>query len=480
MEGCRDKDRLVRALEALRANRKPLVMLKVGRSAVGAQAAASHTASLVGSDGVYDALFRQYGVHRADSLEDLMDIGYACTAGRFPTAGQVGLVSISGGVGVLMADAAAAAGLDVPELPQAAQDKLKALLPYAAVRNPIDTTAQVLSDVDLLSTNLEVMYSEGGCDAVVVFLSTVGMNPVLMPKMTPSLIALRQRFPDPVAVIASLATAELVKPLEDAGYLVMEDATRAIQAVAALVKYGRFFARQGHAEPLPPLPQVPPLPKRPLGEADAKRILADAGIPVAPERLVTSAQQAQQAADHFGYPVVLKISSADIAHKSEIGGVLLGVADAAEASRGFTLLQERARKAAPGARVDGVLVAPQILGGVEVILGVHRDPVFGPVVLFGLGGIFVEVLKDITLRIAPFGVDEARRMIREVKGFPLLDGARGRPKADVEALAQTLSRLSLFAAARADDLETLDINPFIVLPEGKGGVAVDALLVARS
>jgi acetate---CoA ligase (ADP-forming) len=479
LEGCRDKDRLVRALEAMRDERKPLVMLKVGRSEVGAQAAASHTASLVGSDRVYDALFRQYGVHRAGSIEELMDVGYACTAGRFPTAGRVGLVSISGGVGVLMADAASEVGLEVPEMPQAAQAKLKALLPYAAVRNPIDTTAQVLNDLPLIGTNLEVMFEEGGCDCVVMFLSTVGMNPVMMPKLEVPLIKLRERFPDPVAVVSMMSKRELIKPLENAGYLVMEDATNAMHAVGALVAYGRFFARKDRPDPLPVLPATPPLPKRALSEFDAKRILAEAGIPVAPEKLATTAQEAQRAADVFGYPVVMKIASPDIAHKSEIGGVLLGIASVADVATGFTMLLERAKHGAPGAKVEGVLVAPQIQGGVEVILGVQRDPVFGPVVMFGLGGIFVEVLKDVTLRIAPFGVEEARRMIREVKGFPLLDGARGRPKADVEALAQVLARLSVYAAARADDLETLDINPFLVLPAGKGGMAVDALIVAR-
>ncbi len=480
MEGCRDKGRLIRALEAMRARRKPLVMLKVGRSEVGAQAAASHTASLVGSDGVYDSLFRQYGAQRAESIEDLIDIGYACTAGRFPAQGRVGLVSISGGVGVLMADAAFAAGLEVPPMPQAAQDKLKALLPFAAVRNPVDVTAQVLNDLTLIGKNLEVMLREGGCDTVVVYLATVGMNPHLMPTLTGTLIELRKAFPDPPILLATMSRPELVRPLEREGYLIYEDANRAIRTVAALVAYGRHFARPLQPETLPALPAAAPaIPKRPVGEFEAKRILAAAGIPVVAERLVKSAQAAVRAAALLGYPVVLKIASPDIAHKSEIGGVLLNVATAAQVKRGFAALMEGARAKAPAARLDGVLVAPQVQGGVEVILGVSREPVFGPVVMFGLGGIFVEVLKDITLRIAPFGIEEAGRMIREVKGYPLLAGARGRPRADVAALAEALSRLSVFAAARADDLETLDINPFLVLPEGKGAVAVDALIVPR-
>jgi succinyl-CoA synthetase beta subunit len=222
---------------------------------------------------------------------------------------------------------------------------------------------------------------------------------------------------------------------------------------------------------------LPALPARVLSEHDAKQLLAAAGVPVAAERLARSAEEAQAAAQALGCPVALKINSPDIAHKSEIGGVLLNVATPEAAAVGYRTLIERARAAAPKARLDGVLVAPMITDGVETILGVKRDPVFGPVVMFGLGGIFVEVLKDVALRIAPFGLEEARAMIREIQGFPLLDGARGRPKADVEAAAQALSRLSLYAAAMGDRLDSIDINPFIVRPAGKGALAVDALVV---
>jgi len=177
---------------------------------------------------------------------------------------------------------------------------------------------------------------------------------------------------------------------------------------------------------------------------------------------------------------VLKIVSPDIAHKSELGGVLLGLDSAQAVRAGYGTLLERARAHAPDARIEGVLVAPLVRGGVETILGVTRDPVFGPVVLFGLGGILVEVCKDVTLRIAPFSEAEALEMIRSVKGYALLEGVRGQPRADIPALARALARLSVFAQANADALESLDINPFIVLPEGQGALAVDALIVPRA
>ena len=478
MEGCRDKDKLVRGLEAAAARRKPIMVLKVGRTELGAQAAASHTASLVGSDAVYDALFQQYGVHRAESLDELMDVAYACTARKFPPQGKVGLVTISGGVGVLMADAATAQGLEVPPMPAATQAKLKQLIPYAAVRNPIDTTAQVLDNMALMGTNLELMLSEGGCDSAVLFLSTVGMNPVLMEKLSIVLGDVRKRFPDTLAIIASLMRRELFASLKEAGFLVTEDPTRAIEMVGALHKYAQWFAAQDKRPPVPTIPAgLPAVPNRVLSEHEAKQLLSNAGIPVAPERLAKSADETQAAAQALGCPVALKINSPDIAHKSEIGGVLLNVATPQAAAEGYRTLMERCAKAAPKAKLEGVLVAPMIGDGVECILGVKRDPVFGPVVMFGLGGIFVEVMKDVALRIAPFGVEVARGMIRQILGFPLLDGARGKPKADVEALAQALSRLSLYAASQGDKLDSIDINPFIVRPAGKGAVAVDALVV---
>jgi acyl-CoA synthetase (NDP forming) len=478
LEGCRSKEKLVRGLALAAAKGKPVVAMKVGRTELGAQAAASHTASLVGSDAVYDALFRQYGVHRAQTLDELMDIAYACTARKFPRAGRLGLVTISGGVGVLMADAATAAGLAVPPLPPATQAKLKQIIPYAAVRNPVDTTAQVLDNMELIGTNLELMLSEGGCDSVVLFLSTVGMNPVLMDKLTATLTALRRQFPDTLVILSSLMRQDLFAPLKAAGYLVSEDPSRAIGMVAALHGFARWFAAQGTRPAPPAVPaSVPPVPSRVLSEHEAKRLLAEAGIPVAAEQMATSAEQAQAAAQALGCPVALKISSPDLPHKSEVGGVLLNVTTPQAAAAGFHTLMERVRRNAPRARLEGVLVAPMVTGGVETMLGVKRDPVFGPVVMFGLGGIFVEVMQDVALRLAPFGEEVAQDMIRQIRGFPLLNGARGRPRADLEALAQALSRLSCYAAAQGERLDSIDINPFIVRPAGQGAVAVDALVV---
>ncbi|MCL2428746.1 MAG: acetate--CoA ligase family protein, partial [Alphaproteobacteria bacterium] len=257
-------------------------------------------------------------------------------------------------------------------------------------------------------------------------------------------------------------------------WIVHEDPTRAVVAIEAMGRFGAAFAASEDRRP-PAVPTVT-LPERTPSEAEAKRLLDQAGIASAPERACATAEDAVAAAESFGYPVVLKILSPDIQHKSEIGGVLLDVADATAVRDGFATILERAGRALPDARIEGVLVAKQLKGGVECILGIHRDPVFGPIAMFGLGGIFVEVLKDVVFRRCPFGEDVAERMIRSVKGAPLLLGARGRQPADVTALAQMLARLSVFAAQAGPRLASIDLNPVFAMSEGLGAFAADALI----
>jgi acyl-CoA synthetase (NDP forming) len=239
---------------------------------------------------------------------------------------------------------------------------------------------------------------------------------------------------------------------------------------------GRFGAAFAAAAPDAP-PVVPriALPNATPSEAEAKILLSKAGISSAPERACATADDAIAAAQEFGFPIVLKILSPDIVHKSEIGGVLLDVADADAVRAGFATLMERGGAVA-GARIEGVLVAKQLRGGVECILGIHRDPVFGPVAMFGLGGIFVEVLKDVVFRRCPFGVDEAERMIRSIRAAPLLLGARGRPVADIAALADMLARLSVFAHQAGPRLRGVDLNPVFAMPAGQGAFAADAVI----
>jgi acyl-CoA synthetase (NDP forming) len=476
-EGMKSADRICRALEIARDAEKPVIFQKVGRSELGAQAAASHTASLAGSDAVYDALFKQYGVYRAESTDEMLDVAYACQFGRYPAGRKVTLQTISGGVGVQMADAAEKYGLDVAPMPEATQKKLKELLPFAAVRNPVDFTAQALNEPILMEQDLTMTIEEADYDAFIIYLAGVASSPFTREAMRDILSRLLQKYPDEIYFLGLTRIDQHVAGYEALGIPCYTDPDLMVRAMAALMGFGESFRRGRPAAP-PPLPaDALPAPTETVGEFEAKRILAGAGIPVTREEMTTNADEAVAAWRGIGGPVVLKIASPDITHKTEIGGVLVNLDDETAIRDGFGTLIERAETAKPDARIDGVIVAEMAASGVETVMGVVSDPVFGPAVMFGLGGIFVEVLKDVTFRLAPFGVDEARRMIDEIQGRAMLDGVRGQPACDIDALAEALSRLSVFADANRDRIESIDVNPFIALPNG--AVAVDALIIPK-
>jgi acyl-CoA synthetase (NDP forming) len=472
-EGVADGPRFTAALEAARVARKPVVMMKVGRSEVGREAARSHTASIAGDDRVMDAVLAELGVVRARTTEELLDIAAVAQKRIYPARNTLGVVTISGGAGVLISDAAEAAGLPMPEMPAEAQARLKALVPFASPRNPVDCTAQAFNDMGVIGTFAESMATEGGYASLLAFFTQWGASPSTAPKLRAQLKAVLDRHPDRLFVLSILAPPERVREWEADGFVVMEDPSRAVAALAAMGRFGAAFSR-----PPAPASALTPvtLPEAAPDEAEAKRLLADAGIPPVPERACRTAEEAAAAAREFGFPVVAKLLSPDILHKSEIGGVMLGLADEAAVRAAFATLHERAARHAPGARVSGVLVARQVTGAVEMALGVTRDPVFGPVVMVGLGGIFIEVFRDVAFRRCPVSEEDATAMIVSLRGFPLLDGARGRPRADVPALARAVAALSRFAAAAGPRLRSAEINPLMVLPEGEGVLAADAVV----
>jgi acyl-CoA synthetase (NDP forming) len=378
-----------------------------------------------------------------------------------------------------MADAAADHGLSLPPMPEKTQAELLKIVPFANPRNPVDITGQAFNDLHGIVTGfMSRMLGDGGYDAIAAFFTSWPSSPTMSPTLLAAVKAVAEKYPQTPIALSILAPPAIWQKYEAEGFLCYEDPSRAIAAIAALVEFGKAFARPTAAMPPTPPPAALPPPRAAVGEAEAKRILASAGIPVTPDVVAHSPDEAVAAAEKLGFPVVLKINSPDIQHKSEVGGVALNLADKDAVAGAYVEVLARARRHRPDARLEGVLVSPMVTGGVECILGVQRDPVFGPAVVFGLGGIFVEVMKDSVLRLAPFGRDEAMDMIRAIKGFPLLDGARGRPRMDQEALADALARLSAYAAAYADAIESIDVNPFIALPQG--GAAVDALIVPHT
>ena len=478
LEGATDRDRFLDALALARDRGKPVVMMKVGRSEVGADAAQSHTASLAGSDAVYDAALRQYGVYRAQSVDDMLDATYACAAGgSFMNSDRLGLVTVSGGVGVLMADEAEVQGLDVAPLPESSQAKLKEALPFAGVRNPVDVTAQMVNQIDLLELNMDVLFGEGDYDAAIIFMSGVGLVKSINDKIRPILEKVRVKYPGRPMIFCSLTHPEDRQLYEDSGFLVFEEPTRAVRALGALRFFGKAPQHHEAPDPLPEIGAIPDLPAAMVNEIEAKEILAKTGLGIVREVLAKTPTEAAEAAQDIGFPIVVKIASPDILHKSDIGGVVLNLTSKDAVHEAAETVLANAASAMPDAKVDGIVVAEQAAPGLEAIVGVTRDALFGPVVMFGLGGVLVEALGDVSFRVAPFGPAEARRMIEEIHGKKLLGAFRGAAARDVDAVADALSRLSVFAAAHPETLESIDVNPLIVGEKGKGVVAADAVII---
>jgi acyl-CoA synthetase (NDP forming) len=481
MEGCRDGGKLRRALIAVRAAGKPLVVTKIGRTRAGAQAAASHTAALAGDDAVYDALFRQYGALRARTVEEFFNLGYALdTLRHYPRGKRLAIISISGGVGALMADEASDAGLQLPEPMPAAQQRLLQRVPFASARNPIDVTGQAVTEPGLLQATAEDVLADGHYDALAVFLAAAGSSPALWPTFEAFAQALHTKFPDVPAALCALFPAHRQRQLESLGCLVYADPSAAIRSLGAIADVPRRPLPDEEANDAPvDAPAELDLPLEGCNELQAMEILRQAGIPTPRLTLAASAGQAAAAAAALQGPAVLKIVSPHIAHKSDVGGVKVGITGEQAVREAYAGILDAVRTRRPDARIDGVLVAPVLRGGVECIAGVHLDPVFGPVVMFGLGGVFVEVLKDVSFRLAPFGREQALAMIQEIRGYTLLQGTRGEPPCDIDAIADALVALSRFAHRHRDAVASMEINPLLARPRGLGVIALDAVVVPR-
>ncbi|XUF21502.1 acetate--CoA ligase family protein [Bordetella pertussis] len=477
IEGVRDAGRLIEALELARTHGKQIVMMKVGSSPIGAAAAASHTASMVGSDQVFDAVLREFGVYRAHSIEDMLDVAYALTVHQSPRGRSLAVVTTSGGVGVLLADEAERLGVDMPELPAIAQARIRELLPYAGTRNPVDVTAQITNTPEILGPMLDALLASGTVGSLLLFLSHLGLNAAMMRRLMPALTALSKRPGPQVRVACLLACDEVRQELEALGFSVFEDPTRAIRTVAALMEIATAQAQARPARTLPRLPDTAHAvtPGMQYSETEAKRLVRSIGIQTLPERIAQDPAQAAAIATELGFPVALKIVSPEILHKSDVGGVQLAVQTADEARSVYTSMMARVRRNCPQARIDGIAIAPMARPGVDLILGCIQDPTFGPCLMLGSGGVYTEILADAVIRRAPFDAATARSMIAQLKGAPLLDGARGMPRADTDALAQAVAMLSVYAYANRRHIESLEINPLRVLPAGQGVVALDAL-----
>lgn len=482
LETCRDAGRLISALEEARDAGKPVLVLKIGTSEAGQAAAASHTGAMAGSDAVFDAMFARTGAVRVRSVEGLIDLGHAASIllpGRLPRGPRLAVVTASGGFGVLLADAAQSVGLSLPELREATQRTILELVPFASARNPVDATAQMSSRPDLLQKILAAVVSDDRCDAVVLPLPFSLHMPRLRSVYMDALRNIREQYPDRPVILCVDGPEDALVELHAMGYPTVASFDGCCATVAALARLQAAANRPAN-ESRPAVEDAAPLSTDAFRhELGAKSALASAGVPVLAERLVSNVDAAAGAGREIGFPVVLKIASPDLPHKTEVGGVAMGLGSDAEVRRGFSEMLERVALKAPQAAIDGVIVAPMAKGVAELILGSRIDPIFGPVVMVGLGGIFAEIFQDTAVQMAPVSEAEAMAMLKSLKAFPVLDGARGRPRADLPAAARAVAALSRFAVAHAEQVSEIDINPLLLKAEGEGAVALDALLIPR-
>jgi len=463
---------------------KPVMIMKVGRTGAGSRAASSHTGSLVGDDEVYSAFFRQMGIIRIETLSELTSFVTIFRNGRRPAGRNVAILSGSGGAGVVLADKCESLGLSVPELTGETRRRLEQYLPsFGSARNPVDLTAQVAVDPGLLGNCLRAMAPD---DNIHIFLVNLAVGDRSAPAVVRDVIDF-YRSTDKVVVVLSRALPSAVEApvymeqLIKAGIPVLAGGLEAVQAIASLVWYQDKVRRAavpagggGSAgQPAEALELI--ASGKQLAEYQCKQVLNAYGIPVTREGLARSAEEAVGLARRIGYPVALKVQSPQIPHKTEARGVRLNLAADDQVHRAYGEIIRSAGEAVPGAEIHGVLVQEMLGEGVEVIIGMTRDPVFGPVIMFGLGGIFVEVLRDVSFKVAPLTRGDAEEMIREVKGHRLLQGMRGQPPVDFAALTEVIMKVSRLVTDHADRIAELDINPLLVSPGG--AVVADALMV---
>lgn len=484
LEGLRNPERFRKVAEGAAAAGKPLVVFKVGRSESGARAAVSHTGAMAGEDRLYDALFHQVHATRAASFADLLEIPMTLAAGRRLAGKRVAIVSSTGGAATLVADACGLVGLEMPPPDAPTVQRLTALnIRDAALdRNPIDVTLAGARP-ELFRSVIDALEASASYDAVVVI---VGASGIARPEIVagPVLEAL-PRLTKPLFVYVSPEAPSIVRDLNRHGVPSFSAPESCASALAALLHASTPLAAGARsARHLPGLntdarhAAMTLVEARTglLNEAESKCLFQHFGIRAVKEVVAATPEEAQEAASGFGGAVVVKILAREIAHKSDIGGVAVGVAvaDVAERCRSMRAAAESA-----SARIDGFLVQELVEGGIEMILGFRRDPQLGPAILLGFGGIAAELFGDTAIRLLPLGADDAQAMISELKSAPLLNGFRGRPKADSGALAAAILAFADMAETLGDRLMEAEINPLFVLPEGDGVRAADGVLVLR-
>jgi acetate---CoA ligase (ADP-forming) len=480
IEGIRDVDKFLAAAQRAAEVGKPVIVTKVGRSGAGERAAASHTASMAGWSAAYDAVFAKYGFIVSNDLDEAVTIAAVLTTNPMPKGDRVAVLTVSGGAGIWGADTVAMQGLQVPELSKSIQAEISALLPsYGATGNPIDVTAQgvhsggLQKSIDLLDVSDEV-------DAILVVLSL--SSDTRMPFKRAELKPVISAQNKPIVFYSYTLPSHFARTeFAASGAVVLSGLTHVGVAMRQMVRRARFkLAPPAEAAASPPRELSAHLKSATLSEFDSKSLLRDAGIALPDEVLVSKRDELDAAIARAGFPLVMKIQSRDIPHKSEVGGVRVNIASKGEAFAAYQALLESAGRHRPDAAIQGVLVGPMAKKGVEIIVGTLLDATFGPMIMVGLGGITTELFKDVIYRPAPVSAAEATAMLAELKAAPLLDGFRGAAKTDIPALSQLIAQISMLAAQFVNEISEIELNPVLVHPQGQGITIVDALAVRKT
>lgn len=488
VEGLKDARRLIGVGRKALDSGKPLLIWKVGNTEQGQRAAASHTANLGGAMALYKAAFQQAGILQVEDVQDVIDYGRAFRCGRLPQGNRLAIITISGGAGILMTDECIGRGMQLAQLSPDTLARLREFVPsFGSLLNPVDVTAAIFNDLSLINRTLQTIIDDPNVDCVAMI--NASLQGEIAARIASEIVAVAKQTEKPLLLAWSARDAvapEAYALLDAARIPHYKSPVRCGRALAALSWYAEAQRRLQIVRAEAPLVLRSAAAREALAgqkndvtEHRAKRVLAEYGIPVTREALATTKAQALAAAQRIGYPVTLKIQSPDISHKTEARAVALGISNDEALARAYDAVIANALAYRPGAQIDGVLVQEMVTGGVEAIVGIVNDPLFGPAVMCGLGGVFAEMLKDVTFRLAPVTRSAAHEMISELKGHAVLAGARGKPPADVEALADVLVRLSALALDLEEHLAELDINPLFVMEKGRGVKAADALIRPR-
>ena len=472
IEELRDGPRFINAAERFARQGKLLILYKAGETEKGSEAVRSHTSALAGDQAVYQAAFRQLNIIQSNDFVQMAQLAHLAGYRHKSAGKRVAIITISGALGAILADKFIVAGLDVPTLPQALQDTLRTGIPdYGMVSNPVDVTGNVVNDPGFVRTAMEALAQSDAVDSVVIYAPGY-----MLDRMADVLCAVSAAFPKLfVAIDTGAATTR--EQLRSGGIPVFDDIGVAVSSLSPFLlwqeqrKHNRWLdVRQ---QPAPARSALPPS----LDEFTTKQLLVQHGMPAGAERVAKTSDEAASAADAIGYPVVLKVLSADIAHKTEAGGVRLRLQSATEVRQAFNEVLASARQYAPAAHIEGALVCKMESGVAELIVGATRDPVFGMTLTVGLGGVLTEIYKDVSHRVLPVDEAIARDMLGELKAYPLLNGYRGRALGDVDAACAAIAGFSCAVLALQEQVDEVEVNPLLVKERGQGVCMLDALVI---